>query len=113
MKKTFDGPAAGTGASYAWSGNSKAGQGRMTILDSKPNEQLSIKLEFIKPFSATNQTTFKLVPSASGTEVHWIMEGQNGFSGKAFALLMNMDKMLGKSFEEGLANLNTAAQSAS
>ena len=109
MKKTFSGSESGTGAEYAWSGNSKAGEGRMTMLDSKPNLQLSIKLEFKKPFPATNLTTFKLEPASGGTTVHWIVEGENGFAGKAFGLLMNMDKMLGASFEEGLANLNQAA----
>ena len=59
MKKTFSGSESGAGAEYAWSGNNKAGEGRMTMLDSKPNEQLSIKLEFLKPFPATNVTTFK------------------------------------------------------
>jgi uncharacterized protein YndB with AHSA1/START domain len=111
MKKTFDGPAAGPGARYAWVGNSKAGEGRMTILDSKPNELLSIQLEFVKPFAATNRTTFKLIPSAGGTEVHWIMEGENGFAAKAFSLFVNMDQLVGKDFEEGLANLSSVAQS--
>ena len=111
MKKTFTGPEAGKGATYSWLGNSKAGEGHMTILESKPNELVLLELEFIKPFPAKNKTTFKLSPSAGGTEVHWIMEGEHNFSGKAFALFVNMDKFLGKDFEQGLANLNTAAQS--
>jgi uncharacterized protein YndB with AHSA1/START domain len=112
MKKTFEGPASGTGARYAWAGNNKAGEGSMTILDSQPDELLAIKLQFLKPFAATNQTTFKLVPSAGGTEVHWIMEGEHGFSGKAFALFVNMDQFMGKQFEQGLSSLSTAARSA-
>jgi uncharacterized protein YndB with AHSA1/START domain len=111
MKKTFDGPATGQGASYAWAGNSKAGEGRMTILESKPSEEVSIQLEFVKPFAATNRATFTMSPSAQGTEVHWIMEGDNGFAAKAFSLFMNMDKIVGKDFEEGLANLSSAARS--
>jgi uncharacterized protein YndB with AHSA1/START domain len=111
MKKTFTGPEAGKGATYSWLGNNKAGEGRMTILESKPSELVVLGLEFIKPFAAKNQTTFKLSPSAGGTEVQWIMEGERNFSGKAFDLFVNMDKLLGKDFEEGLANLNTAAQS--
>jgi hypothetical protein len=110
MKKTFEGSASGPGARYAWVGNSKAGEGRMTILHSKPNELVSIQLEFIKPFAATHRTTFTLSPSGAGTEVHWIMEGENGFSSKAFSLFVNMDQLVGKDFEQGLANLNTAAQ---
>jgi uncharacterized protein YndB with AHSA1/START domain len=110
MQKTFSGPDTGVGASYAWVGNSKAGEGSMTVLDSQPNERLCIQLRFIKPFAATNQSTFELRPSASGTEVRWIMEGQNGFAAKAFSLFVNMDQFLGKDFEEGLAKLNTATQ---
>ncbi len=110
MKRTFSGPTTGVGAGYAWLGNSKAGEGSMAVLDSKPNELLSIKLQFIKPFAATNQTTFKLSPVANGTRVSWVMEGRNSFGAKAFSLFVNMDKFLGKEFEQGLANLNTAAR---
>ena len=110
MKKTFSGAPAGTGASYSWVGNDKAGVGSMTITDSKPSELVSMKLEFIKPFAATNQATFALTPSGAGTQVVWSMEGDNGFVSKAFCLVMDMDKMVGKDFEEGLANLNRVAQ---
>ena len=112
MKKTFEGPASGAGAGYGWVGNSKAGEGRMTILDSKPNELLTIKIEFLKPFAATNQITFKIHSAPNGSEVHWIMEGERGFAAKAFGLLVNMEKLVGKDFDEGLANLNKAAQGA-
>jgi len=111
MQKTFSGPETGVGASYAWVGNSKAGEGSMVVVDSQPDERLTIKLRFIKPFAATNQSTFELRPAAGGTEVRWIMEGENGFAAKAFSLFVNMDKFLGKEFEEGLAKLNSAAQS--
>lgn len=69
-----------------------------------------MKLEFIKPFAATNQATFALTPSGAGTQVVWSMEGDNGFVSKAFCLVMDMDKMVGKDFEEGLANLHRLAQ---
>ena len=111
MKKTFSGAPAGTGAGYAWVGNDKAGEGRMTITESKPSELVSMKLEFLKPFAATNQATFKLTPAGNGTQVHWIMEGDNGFMAKGFGLVMNMDSLVGKDFEEGLSNLNRVAQS--
>jgi hypothetical protein len=111
MKRTFDGPTSGPGAIYAWSGNSKVGQGRSTIVESKAGQSVSMKLEMFKPFNCTNRVTFKLAPSEAGTRVSWIMEGQNGFMAKGFSLLMNMDKMCGTIFEEGLANLNRVAQS--
>jgi uncharacterized protein YndB with AHSA1/START domain len=109
MKKTFHGPASGVGAGYTWAGNRKAGQGRMTIVECKPSERLIIKLEFLKPFTATNQTTFNLSPTAKGTTVQWIMEGDSNFAHKALSLFMNMDDLVGKQFEEGLSNLSAAA----
>ena len=111
MKKTYRGAPAGTGAEYAWVGNDKAGEGRMTITDSKPTDLVSIKLEFLKPFAATNQATFKLTPAGDGTQVQWIMEGDNGFMAKGFGLVVNMDSLVGKDFEQGLSSLKQLAQS--
>lgn len=110
LTRRFEGPASGAGAVYAWSGNSKAGEGRMTILESRPGERVSIQMEFFKPFAATNQATFTLAASEKGTQVTWSLEGENTLMGKAISAFLDMDKLLGKDFEEGLANLDTAAQ---
>src|SRR5262249_18024792 len=110
MKKTFEGPSAGPGAMYSWNGNNDVGEGRLTILESKPGELVSMKLEFSRPFKANNQVNFKLAPSDGGTRVSWIMDGKNNFITKAMSIFMDMDKMVGKDFEQGLANLNTLAQ---
>ncbi|WNG41592.1 SRPBCC family protein [Archangium minus] len=109
MTKSFEGPVSGPGASYAWSGD-KSGAGRMTIVESKPGERVSLKLEFFKPFEATNMTTFTLVTSGTGTRVSWVMEGKNSVMAKALSAFMDMDAMVGKDFEQGLAHLDTAAQ---
>lgn len=110
MQRTYGGPPSGPGATYAWAGNNEIGEGRMTILESKPGELVRIKLEFLKPFEATNQATFTLVPSAAGTRVTWAMDGDNAFIGKAISLFMDMDEMVGSTFAQGLAQLDTAAQ---
>jgi hypothetical protein len=110
LQRTYEGAASGPGAKYHWVGNKQVGEGRMTILESKPGEFVTIKLEFLKPFAATNQANFKFTPSGAGTQVTWSMEGKNNFMMKGFSLLMNMDKMVGKDFEKGLANLNAAVQ---
>ena len=110
MKKTYSGAAAGSGAEYAWVGNDKAGEGRMTITESRPSELVAMKLEFLKPFAATNRATFQLTPSATGTQVKWGMEGDNGFIAKAFCLVVDMDALVGKDFQEGLSNLDRLAQ---
>ncbi|MGE0456122.1 MAG: SRPBCC family protein [Vicinamibacteria bacterium] len=106
MKREFSGPAAGTGASYHWVGNKKVGEGRMTITASQPGRGVTLRLEFIKPWTATNTTQFDLTPSGKGTDVVWTMTGTNNFMAKAFCVFMNMDKMVGGDFEKGLAGLD-------
>jgi carbon monoxide dehydrogenase subunit G len=113
MKATFSGAASGTGAVYDWTGNDKVGQGRMTILDAQPNSKVTIKLEFIKPFASTCTAGFALAPDGNGTHVTWSMDGNNNFMGKAFSLVMNMDKAVGGDFERGLRQLGTAAATSS
>ncbi len=110
MTKTFTGPDAGPGASFAWSGNRKAGEGKLTITDSKPSEYVAMTLEFTRPFAATNQVRFTLTPTAGGTNVTWQMLGKPIFITKIFQLLMDMECMVGKEFAEGLANLDRVAR---
>ncbi|MFY0567677.1 SRPBCC family protein [Archangium lansingense] len=110
QKVTFEGAAAGTGAKYGWSGNDDVGEGRMTIEESKANELVRIKLEFIRPFASTSPTTFTFTPAAEGVTVTWKMDGTNDFMGKAFGLFVNMDVMLGKDFDKGLAAMGKIAE---
>jgi Polyketide cyclase / dehydrase and lipid transport len=108
MKREHSGAPSGTGAQYHWVGNKKVGEGRMTIVDTHPPSGVTIRLEFLKPFKATNTTQFDLSPSRGGTQVSWAMTGHNGFIAKAFSLFMNMEKVVGPDFEKGLAGLDTA-----
>lgn len=112
MKKTHDGAPAGPGAIYRWLGNDDVGEGQMTLTDTKPSERVRIKLEFKKPFEATNTTEFVFKPEGDKTEVTWSMSGTNNFMAKAFGLLMNMDKMIGGDFEKGLTQLKAVAEAA-
>ena len=112
MKQNFDGAPAGTGAGYSWVGNSQVGEGRMTITDSHPSDLVKIKLEFIKPFAATDITQFAFQPNGNQTKVTWTLDGDNNFIGKAFGLVMNMDKMVGADFEKGLAQMKAVAEAA-
>lgn len=110
MKKTFSGAAVGKGAIYEWDGNDKVGSGRMEITDSVDNARVLIKLDFIKPFEASNMTDLTLKPSGNATKVTWAMTGKNNFMSKAFSLVMNMDKMVGADFEKGLAELKRLSE---
>ncbi len=109
-KATFEGPAAGPGAKFAWAGNDKIGEGRMEIKEAKPGERVLIKLDFVKPMEGTSDTEFTFKPAAGATEVTWTMTGEDGFVGKAARFFMNLDKMVGGDFERGLAKLKTVAE---
>ena len=110
-KSTFSGPESGPGSSMHWSGNKKVGEGRMTITDSKPHEVLHLKLEFLRPMKVTNMAEFLFKADGNQTTVTWTMTGKNNFVGKAFHMMVDCDKMIGRDFEKGLANLDSASQS--
>jgi uncharacterized protein YndB with AHSA1/START domain len=110
MKLTFSGPAAGVGCASAWEGNNKVGAGRMTITESRPAELVGMRLEFLRPFKATNTTEFTFRPDGSRTVVEWSMTGRHNFVSKIFCLFMNMDRMVGRDFEKGLAQLKSLAE---
>jgi hypothetical protein len=112
MKLTFAGPQVGPGASYSWAGNKEVGEGRLTIIESRPSDLVRIKLEFMKPFTATNTATFTFKPEGNQTAVTWGMEGRNNFFAKAINLCMNMDKMVGGQFEKGLADMKSVVEAA-
>ena len=105
MKKDFGGPETGVGSWMSWDGNKKAGQGRMEIIESEPTSRLRLKLDFIKPFKSNNVTTFVLAPRNGTTDVRWLMDGPATFPTKVMTVFTSMDKLVGKDFEEGLANL--------
>ncbi len=108
LRRTYTGPEQGVGSHYAWTGNKKAGEGTMEIIESTPST-VAVDLRFLKPFKATNVTRFDLVPLDSGTRVTWTMTGERG----AIMSLMGklyFDKTIGADFERGLASLKAEAE---
>jgi len=112
MKRTYEGAPAGSGAIYSWVGNNKVGEGRMTLIESHPSDLIKIKLEFLRPFKATNTAEFTFKPEGNQTVVTWSMFGRNNFLSKVFHLFMNMDKMVGGDFEKGLAQMKSVVEGA-
>ena len=110
MKQTYEGASAGTGAIYTWAGNREVGEGRMTLTESRPSELIRIKLEFLKPFRATNTAEFTFKPEGDRTVVTWTMTGEKNFIAKAVGLVMNVDKMVGGQFETGLARMKSVVE---
>jgi uncharacterized protein YndB with AHSA1/START domain len=111
-KQTYEGAPAGSGAVYTWSGNSQVGAGRMTLVESRPNDLIRIKLEFLKPMAGTSTAEFTFRPEGDRTAVTWSMDGTNNFVAKAMCLVVNMDRMIGGQFEKGLADMKAVAEAA-
>jgi hypothetical protein len=113
MERTYSGAPSGVGAAYGWKSESgNVGEGSMLIEQSDRPSQIVIRLEFTKPFAATNTASFSFAPTPAGSKVTWAMDGNNNFMGKAASLFMNMDRLVGNDFERGLAALKTLAESA-
>ena len=113
LRRTYSGPDAGTGAVYEWSGNRKAGAGRMEITDAVEPSKVQIALQFIKPFKSSNTTTFELVERDGDTHVSWRMVGPKTFMTRVMGIFTSMDKVVGKDFEKGLTRLKEAATTSS
>lgn len=108
LQRTYDGE--GVGATYHWKGNSKAGEGTMTFTSISAS-QIDIGLVFVKPFRASNEVSFELVPVEGGTRVTWTMGGDRN---PVFALMgrLFLDNAIGKDFDKGLAQLKAVAERA-
>ena len=110
MKRTFGATTSGKGATYAWEGNKDVGQGSMRIAESVAPSQVTINLDFMRPFEAHNFVDFTLEPKGDITNVTWTMQGPTPYFAKIIHVFIDMDSMVGKDFETGLANLKAAAE---
>jgi hypothetical protein len=110
MKRSYSGEASGKGAVYAWEGNKNVGSGRMEILDASAPAKIVIKLDFFTPFEGHNTAEFTMLPQGDATNVTWLMHGPAPFMSKVMQVFINLDNIIGKDFEIGLANLKRLAE---
>jgi hypothetical protein len=111
MTKSYEGPASGVGSSYSWKGNRKVGEGRMTITKTDAPGMISLDLQFLKPFKSQSTTMFGLDPTGESTEVTWTMTGEHSILTRIMGVFMPMDRLVGKDFEKGLAQLKAVVES--
>jgi hypothetical protein len=104
LQRTYSGADSGVGAVYEWSGNRKAGAGRMQITE-VTESTVAVDLRFTKPFKSSNTVTFVMTPTAAGTHLVWRMRSPLTPTMRVFGLVMKLDKMLGGDLEKGLASL--------
>ena len=110
MKRTYGGAESGKGATYAWDGDRNVGSGRMEILDASAPQKIVIKLDFFTPFEGHNTAEFTMLPQGDGTHVTWLMHGPANFMSRLIQVFINLDNMIGKDFEAGLANLKKVVE---
>jgi hypothetical protein len=110
MERTYSGTESGTGAAYAWSGNRKAGEGRMKVTEAVEPSRVIIALDFLKPFKSSSTTTFDLKPDGEATRVTWTMMGPMTLMTRVMGIFKSMDKMIGPDFEKGLERLKAVVE---
>ena len=110
MKREYGGPERAVGATYGWQGNSDVGRGKMTIVELERPTHIAYRLEFIEPFASIAKSTMTVVAQDTSSKVTWAMDGDRDFMSKLFGVFMDMDAMIGKDFEKGLAQLEKVAE---
>jgi uncharacterized protein YndB with AHSA1/START domain len=100
----------GKDATYKWSGNNKVGEGKMTLIESEPNERVKVKLEFLRRMPATADAEFTFKADGDKTIVTWTITGERDLIGRAFGSVFGMDMMIGGNFEKGLARMKAVAE---
>lgn len=111
LERRYSGADSGVGATYAWSGNRKAGEGRMEIVDATAPTSVRIALAFQRPFKSRSTTDFLIQPEGDGSLVTWSMTGPKTWLMKLMGIFTSMDKMVGPDFEKGLARLKAVLTS--
>ncbi len=110
MERTHSGASSGTGAVYAWSGNRRAGQGRMEVVEATAPSRVRIDVRFDKPFRSRTETVIAIAPDGRGSRVTWTMTGPMTLMTRAMSLVRSMDAMIGPDFERGLAQLKAVTE---
>jgi uncharacterized protein YndB with AHSA1/START domain len=110
MQRTFSGAPNGKGSVYEWNGNKNVGRGRMEIIEANPSSKIVIKLDFFSPFEAHNTAEFTMLPKGNATSVTWAMQGPVPYMMKIMHMFMNMDRMCGDQFQQGLTSMKAVAE---
>jgi uncharacterized protein YndB with AHSA1/START domain len=106
LQRAYSGSESGTGSVYEWTGNRKAGEGRMEIIETEVPSRIRVAVDFLKPFKSSSVSTFTLAPTVEGTDVTWTMVGPKTFMTKVMGIFKSMDSLIGPDFEKGLAQLD-------
>ncbi|MNK25804.1 Polyketide cyclase / dehydrase and lipid transport [compost metagenome] len=107
MKKTYIGTDKTVGFISRWeSQNKQVGEGEQEIKKLIPNQRIENELRFMKPMKSIANAYFTVAEAGENqTKVAWGFTSRTPWPFNAFMLFVNMEKLIGKDFEEGLANM--------
>jgi uncharacterized protein YndB with AHSA1/START domain len=108
MAITYSGPPSGAGAAWEWKSNTE-GDGKMTFTAAEPGKRVAYDLYF-PDFGTTSGGDLLLTAEGGATKVTWTMNGNMGSNPLLRWFALFGDKMVGKDFEAGLANLKVLAE---
>lgn len=108
MRITYSGPPFGMGAKWAWVSRSE-GTGSMEFTRVEPDRAVEYQIVFAD-FNMRSTGALRLEPAGSATRVTWTNSGDVGSNPLKHYLTLMMDRMVGRDFEAGLANLKALAE---
>ncbi len=107
IKNKYTGIDGTIGFVSSWESEVKnVGTGSQTITKIVEGESMISKLKFEKPFKAENNTEISAIAlDKSNTKVTWAFSGSYRYPMNIMKLVFNLEKMIGKDFEDGLKNM--------
>lgn len=105
MESKYTGTDGEVGGTHYWKGNKQVGEGEQEIKRLTPHSRIETELRFLKPWKTTNYAYFDLSDEGPGTRVAWGFKAPAKFPMNVMMMFINMDKAIGKDFEEGLSGL--------
>ena len=114
MSHEYTGVDGEVGFISAWDGNKEVGAGEQEIKAIVENERIDAELRFLKPWkSQSDAFTITEDHEDNHTKVRWGFKGKSPVPFNIMMMFMNMDKMVGKDFEEGLSTLKSTLENRS
>ena len=110
IQVSFEGQDSAVGAIYTWKGNKEVGSGSQTISKIDPLNRMDTHLHFIEPFEGEADAYLKLSGEGNATNVAWGFNTRYKYPMNVMLLFINMDKMMGESFNKGLAKLKQLSE---
>ncbi len=112
MHQEFVGTDGTVGFIAKWDSNHKnVGAGEQELMGLSENKRVDTNIRFLRPFKSQSDAYLLTEKVGEGTKVTWGFTGKHKVPFNVMMLAYNMDKAVGKDFEEGLEDLKKILES--